>query len=460
MGKTNIKLLAFTLTLFVNTAKSQVILKLQDCLDRIEQNSFAIKRASYEIELTKEKMNEAKKYWIPSINAYITNYYNLYSHNHDLDEVYFHLEEHDGNENETHNHSRHHNRVYSEFSNEIGIESNVLLYNFNTQKLRESKSKYEHLANIENLQLQKNINKILTLEKYFNVLISQELVNISTSNIENLNELLKITTRKYEVGVITKFELMQVKQEYYNAIYGLAENKLNLEKEKFSLLNFLQLEYKTEDLVLEPYSNLYDSEFLITENSIKKTIETYPSIKYEQNILEAFKLNTSILENNLKPKIFGNYSLGTNYFGSLNNLLKSESFTTQWKNNIINKIGVGITIPILNKYSDKSSIVQSRISESIQQNNIIKLTNELTLEVKSKYIEYENIRNLLEIEKERILISDEVYNMSIKAFDAGVINIYDVNKSRLDKLSQTINYSKMELQNSLNKEVLKIYLNN
>lgn len=50
--------------------------------------------------------------------------------------------------------------------------------------------------------------------------------------------------------------------------------------------------------------------------------------------------------------------------------------------------------------------------------------------------------------------------MSIKAFVAGVINIYDVNKSRLDKLSQTINYSKMELQNSLNKEVLKIYLNN
>lgn len=247
-------------------------------------------------------------------------------------------------------------------------------------------------------------------------------------------------------------------REYYNAYYVLGENKLNLEKEKFKLINFLQLNIGTDEIILEPYNNWGDETFLFDENKMDIYIKNYPSIKYEQNKLEALRTNTNILKNNLKPKIYGSYSIGTNYFGSLNNLLKSESLTLQWQNNIINKIGVGISIPILNKYSDKSLIIQSKINENIQSNNISNLVNNLSLQIKDIYINYKNNKNLLEIEKNRISISNEVNNMSVKAFDAGTLNIYDVNKSRLDNFTHNVNYTKLEFQNALYKEVLNIYL--
>ncbi|MGV0829751.1 TolC family protein [Empedobacter brevis] len=237
MAKTNFKLvLSFFLLLIIDVSaqENKIRLSLQDCIDIVKNDNYIIKNSRIDIKVSEEKIREAEKNWIPNINAYFNNYYNLYSHNHDLDEIYFHsdVNSHEAG-TENHNHKEHFNRLYSEYKNEFGLETNVLLYNYNSLKIKKEKSRLDNNASIyKSLDIENKI--IISLnELYFEALLNNEILKISDNNVKNIIDLFNITQKKYKVGVITKFELNQVKQEYNSAIFDLAEKRMNLELSNF-----------------------------------------------------------------------------------------------------------------------------------------------------------------------------------------------------------------------------------
>ena len=78
--------------------------------------------------------------------------------------------------------------------------------------LREQQRSFELLT--AQFEQQEVKNKVLMklYEHYFEVLLNQQMLAIAQENVDNLAQLLQQSTRKFEVGVITKFELAQAKQ--------------------------------------------------------------------------------------------------------------------------------------------------------------------------------------------------------------------------------------------------------
>ena len=66
-------------------------------------------------------------------------------------------------------------------------------------------------------------------------------------------------------------------------------------------------------------------------------------------------------------------------------------------------------------------------------------------------------RGMINIAEERIEISKEVFEMSMKAYESGVVNMYDLNKSRVDLFNNEMNLAKLKVENELRKEMLRIY---
>lgn len=423
--------------------------------------NYRITESKIDIDIAKEAMQEAKRSWIPNINSYVNNYYNLYSHNHDIDEFNFHIDE-NSDINSPHEHAAHYKKIYSEYANEIGIESSILIFNFNSQKLRNQKSYFEYLSSVDNFNDIKNKQIINVSNKYFDILLNMELLKIAESNSKNIGELLKITERKFEIGVITKFELFQVKQEFNSSIFEIAEKKINLEKSKYSLINFLQLDYKNNDIVI-PYfesQNIEEiSKFLLYDaNTINAFLSEHPNIKFSKNRLYALQEQTKLLQNNLKPKLSGVYSIGTNFTKSFNRGLTSEPISTQWSNNIISKVGLTLSIPIMNRYADKSAIIQSKLFEKKSINSIQIEQNELYTFITNEILTFNSTIELINISEQKVKMSEEVYNMSLKSYNAGVISIYDLNKSRNDNIIDEINSIQLKLSNILRKNIINIYL--
>src|SRR5690606_31364682 len=123
--------------------------------------------------------------------------------------------------------------------------------------------------------------------------------------------------------------------------------------------------------------------------------------------------------------------------------------------NVINRVGIRLAIPIVNRYADRSMVQQSRYNEERQLNAIAHLENELKAKIHAEIMAYNQTRGMINIAEERIGISKEVFEMSMKAYESGVVNMYDLNKSRVDLFNNEMNLAKLRVENELRKEMLR-----
>lgn len=450
MAKANFKLIFFFLLFngveLLKAQEGQVLFSLDSCLTIAKSKNFLIREAEINIKLSEEKIKEAHKTWIPKISGFYNGFYDIYRANH-IDEVI----------EDDHPHTKH---LHYDLSNVAGIEASVLLYNFNSRKYRKEKSLFENLVAINEKKDQENKVILRIYELFFTILINQKLLNISENNVNNLSDLHKISEKKFAIGVITKFDLSQIEQEYNNSVYDHQEKEQQLTQSKFALLNFLQLEHSPDNLVIQDFeSSQNDSTLskLLLFKFNKEHLENYPILLAEKNRLKIMEKEVLLYKNNIKPKINGFMSFGTSSQSFLNAESQNNSLYSQWGNNINNRIGVSITVPILNNYSDKSIIVQSRILVENQINNIDRIENELYGQIYSELLNLKNDQKLISLAKVRENVSKKVFEMSVSAFNSGTINTYDLNKSRLDFISNQVERARLEITSRLREKVIKVY---
>ncbi len=460
MAKTRVSIvLIFALILFWKglSAQDTTVFTLAKCKEIALSNHYEIQDARIVVQLSEEKLKAAEKYWIPSVEAYFNNYFNAYPRNREMDILYEYLYKSELAPTPE-NPSQNFRKLYTDFSNEMGLETSMLLYNFGAQALREQQRSFEVLtAQFEQQEVQ---NKVLMklYEHYFEVLLNQQMLAIAQENVDNLAQLLQQSTRKFEVGVITKFELAQAKQEYNQGLYELAAKKLNLDKTVFLLLNFLQVDVPiTQALVKDVLDEASPAAAIFPTDQVDETIQQYAAVQAEKSRLISVQEETKLFKANLKPKLYGYYALGTNFIQRNNSDAVRDPILEQWKNNVINRVGIRLAIPIVNRYADRSMVQQSRYNEERQLNAIAHLENELKGKIHAEIMAYNQTRGMINIAEERIGISKEVFEMSMKAYESGVVNMYDLNKSRVDLFNNEMNLAKLRVENELRKEMLRIY---
>lgn len=451
MAKANFKLIFIFIVIAIpeilKAQSSSINLSLDSCLKIVLSNNYDLKIAETNLQIYEEKIKEAKKGWMPKVSAFYNGFYDIYQAEHS-----YNSDDHDDHDHGSMKH------FHYDLSNVAGIEANILLYNFNSRKHLKDKSIFDkETANYTKESLKNDI--ILTLYRlYYTVLINDKLIQIARKNVTMMSDLKDITSKKHEIGVITKFELSQIEQEYNSSKYNLQEKIIALKQSKLELVNFLQLKIDLDSIIFNDdnkQSNIVFSKNL--DLDLEQIIKRNPSLLAENFKVKSMEKQINLYKNNLKPTVSGFLSIGTSSQNFLNSESQNNALYTQWGNNITNRIGVSISIPIIHNYRDKSIITQTKMLIENQKTNIEKIENELYGKINSEIITYKNNYKLISIAKEREEISKKVYEMSIAAFNSGTINIYDLNKSRTEYITNQIELSRLEITNKLREKVIQLY---
>ena len=195
-------------------------------------------------------------------------------------------------------------------------------------------------------------------------------------------------------------------------------------------------------LQLQEYKE-FDVQSVILPDNIQKDLydldevleiayQTQPAVRLAEKNIESAKKATKISETYLKPRITGNYSLGTNYSDYFNKGLVRDAWLKQWQQNISNVIGVGISFPIWNQYSNKINIQKSLINENIAENELKTQRQQVLQNVKLASFEVNSSYASFEAAREAVRYAEISYDFAQKSYNAGVINLYDFNRSRND----------------------------
>ncbi|NOR75179.1 MAG: hypothetical protein GQ525_08460 [Draconibacterium sp.] len=295
------------------------------------------------------------------------------------------------------------------------------------QKFRKQISEYNQLNAKDDLAFS-------VMTSYFDVIYYEGMLEIAEEQVEASKLNLKKTEKHVEVGLKAQADLLEM--------------RANLEQEE---LNRIQIENsrKTALLQLKQQMNfisneemtLFDERKSVIDESILNPLNLFNQFTTWSPYFQSFEANLkatekilSISRSYLYPSISAGGSINTG-FSETNKNENGEiiNFGDQFRNNRSQYLGASLTIPVFNRWTNRSNIKKAKLDikraqtilENEKQKLFFEMANDLT-DLEALYKEYN-----------QFIKRSDVDNLAFKAaekkFEQGLINVIEffIAKNRL-----------------------------
>lgn len=308
------------------------------------------------------------------------------------------------------------NKLYN--SRPIRLKYSQPLFAFNrlkwlkkTEPLKYDIAKRTYLESMESVG-----SSVITL--FFNVLSAQSELRQAQSNLDDRKSLYEIAKKRFELGSITKSELLQLELSVLNAEVTLNKQKIAAGNELFALTSYLRLPSDMDITLLPPPSmpdivlNQPDVIQRAVENSTHSLELNLNTIQSEQQVAEAKA------ERGIKLELHG--ELGFNK--------SAETFRGAYSGLQDNEIvGLSLSLPIFDWGMGKGRVKMAQAdleatkikNEQLHDEYIQKIVSD----VQSFNIHGAQCNSSLRAQD----IANERYDITKRHFEAGTISVTDLN---------------------------------
>ncbi|MBF0597046.1 TolC family protein [Faecalibacter rhinopitheci] len=396
---------------FSSFLSAQQSWSIMECIEYAAKNNLTIQQNELNVKLAEKNLEQANNNWLPTVSGYFDNNINIGSYHPVIEKGYY------------------------QFSNSFGVQSQVNLYSGGIVKLQKEKSTLDlEASKIETLTTLNDIS-LQVANYYLAILLNRELKSVAEGNLDIAKQLLDQARKKFNAGTIARAELVQAEAEVASNIKNITDAQIEIDRSLFNLAMLLQLQdYRDFNIKNVSLPDTIEKDLYNLEDILNNAYATQPVIKLAEVNIESAKKATKISETYLKPRVTGNYSLGTNYMDYFNKGLNQVAWLSQWRENIVNVIGVSISFPIWNQYSNRINIQKSLINEDIALNNFSIQKQQVLQNVQSAYFEVNSSFASFESAREAVRYAEISFDFAQKSYNAGIINLYDFNRSRNDLL--------------------------
>lgn len=398
---------AFTLILFSITVSAQQKWNLLECVNHAVENNLTIEQSRINEQLFENSLENANNQWLPTANGYFDNSLTIGTNNPLI------------------------NKGYQQYSNSLGINSNITIFNGGLIHL--NKEKAELGVESGKLQTESVINDIslMVVNYYLNVMLNRELLQIAQGNLAVSEQLLDRSQKLFNEGRIARADLVQSEASVAQERKNVADAQIEVERALFNLAVLLQLpDYRQFDVVTVPVPDNLELGLYDLNDILETAYRQQPSVQKAEVDLEAAGVDIGIAKTGLLPTVTGSYNLGTNYAEYFNKGLVTDAWLSQWYDNITNVFGLSVQIPIFEKFNNKLNIERAKINQSLSQNALELEKQNIRQNVQEAYFNVNTSYQAFAYAKESVRSNEISADFAQRSFDAGVLNIYDLNIAR------------------------------
>jgi outer membrane protein TolC len=249
---------------------------------------------------------------------------------------------------------------------------------------------------------------------YYNVLVSEEGLNLVQQNYGRLDSLLNDTKGLYESGFSEKIDVNRVQVQFNNIAVQL-KNAKELYALSFATLKFQMGMPIEQPLILA--EKISDLEF---EDLDTNTDEFDFTQRIEYSVLQT---NRQLAELDMKnnrvqylPKLDAYAGYGFNTGTSTTSDL--FDFNNNWFGN--GQFGIRMSIPVFDGFYKHYKVQQNKLQIKQIEEQFDRLENNINLEVSTSKVNYQNAILNLEAQRENMVLAEEVYNVSTIKYEQGV----------------------------------------
>lgn len=294
--------------------------------------------------------------------------------------------------------------------------TNTIKWNRKIEPLRYKEAKAEFLSATEEVTM-------MTINYFFNLILSRENVNISKQNLENAQKLYKVALAKREMGKISENDVLQLKLNVLNAESELTSNESDMKSNMFKLLSFLALDEQEEIVPVLPDS--IPQVELVYQDVLTKALENNSfALNIRRRQIEAdyevAKAKGNLREISLYAQV-GFTGTHKDISGSYNHL----------KDNQI--VQVGVRIPILDWGKRRGQVKVAESNREVTQSTLRKESMNFNQDLFILTEQFNNQRRQLNIACEADEIASKRYHTNVETFMIGKISTLDLNDAQTSK---------------------------
>lgn len=342
------------------------------------------------------------------------------------------------------------------FNNSYSASASLTMFNgFNSlnqieyQKFRKRASELNKLNAIDDLAFS-------VMTSYFNVLYYEGMLKIATEQVEASKINLKKTEKQVELGLKSETDQLEMSANMEKEELNRIQMENSLKKTMLQLKQQMNLTEKTEIVLEKEQSATIALEKTDQENLFSAYTQWSPYYQSLVTQMHETKTLLAIYRSQLYPSLYANGSISTGYYKDMSST--AVAFKTQFKNNLGEYVGASLSIPIFNRWSNRSDVKIAKL-------NIENAQNTLDQEKQKMYFEMANNMNDLEaLEREynqyikQQAADNLVYEAAEKKLGQGLISIVDFYIAKNNLANTNSMVLQAELQWEIKKKTLDFYM--
>ncbi len=311
----------------------------------------------------------------------------------------------------------------------IGFRQPISGYNSFRWKKKIEPLKYEearrrYLQNMENVSMK-------AVNIFFQLLISQQQLEVATINYANSDTLYKIAKGRYNIGTIAENELLQMELSNLNAGKSLNEARIDLEVQKYQIRSFLGFNDKVDIALAIPPAPPVDE--MVFEDVMSRVGTNNPDLlNFDRQLLESQeRVALARSQRGFQANLYARYGL-TKQAPILNEAYKDPQDQQ--------RISIGIQVPILDWGLGKGKVEMAKSNLELVRTTVQQARVDFTQELLLQVMRYNMEDDQLFIATKADTIAQKRYEVTKQRFLIGKITVLDLNIAQNERDAAKISY--------------------
>ena len=322
--------------------------------------------------------------------------------------------------------------------------------NINTVKLDQLSEEQAELSAQETANsIQERIAQIYAQILYLdeNVKVNEQMLETSLKNEERGQEMVA-------VGKMSKADLAQLSAQRANDEYSIVEAKSQLMNYKLQLKQLLEItdEERFDVAIPEISDERILAEIPSSQTVYEQALLSRPEIERSQLAIKSSDVSVSIAKAGWMPSVNLTGGITTS-----TNSLSGTGWGSQIKSNVNSSLGLGVTVPIYDGRSTKTSVNKAKIQQLQAKLDLLDQQKTLYSDIQQYWLNAWTNQQKYQAAKSSVESAQQSYDLLSEQFRLGLKNIVELMTGKDNLLSAQQNQLQSKYLTLYNQQMLHFY---
>lgn len=307
------------------------------------------------------------------------------------------------------------------------------------------------------LQIARDKVAMDVMRAYSDVVYYKGAVKIAEEHLSASRETLRQAQKLQELGRKSAAEVAEVASQEANYDYLLAEQQNNLTMAWIALREVMNLPQDYTLEVVEEDGIIVSCDNLQIQRIVENALDGNAQVVSSELAVKEYKLHYARAKGAWFPTISLSAGINTNYYTNFDNKQAYPSFSSQFKNNSGEYVGVSMSIPIFSNLSRSASVRSSRNALRNAELELSAVRSSVESEVVQACSRMEGYGKLYNQAMKKVEASQLAYDGIAAKFEKGLVTAIELQSAATTLLQAKSERLRSQLQYMIEKRMVDYY---